>query len=138
MKVSGSSPYNNVFRSRETSKTKKTKKSKYAEKSQATGEVATPDAVAPVDLLDSPYYDAMAAASKCLEETESIEEATQVVVSTVINEQLGNKGLPSKELKQIAEVVTRSIANDDQMRKRLESVLRRISAKLAEKPTGSK
>ncbi len=131
MKIRGSAPYSGIFRSDKTSKSKKTKKSRYAEKSNAANEVATKGAVSAVDVVDSPYYDAMAQASKCLEETESIEEATHLVVSTVLEEQLGSKGLPSKEIEHITQVVTNSIANDESMKQRLESILRKLSSALS-------
>lgn len=129
MKIGGGSPFRSVGQTSDTSKAKKTKKSDSAQKAERASEVATPDAIAPVEEQNSPFYDVMESASRHFEQGESLEDAAQSVVSAVISERFGPKGLPEKEVQHITQVVTESLTNNQDMRNRLESVLRRITAR---------
>jgi hypothetical protein len=126
MKISRSGmPFSGI---NQTKKSSNTKKSSYTSKAESTSAVATAAALAPVDEIDSPIYDAMEEASSRFAEGESLEDATEAVVSAVIHEHFGKKGLPNKEVAKITQTVTESINNDNTLQQRLESILRRITA----------
>lgn len=129
MKIGGGSPFRSVSQTSDTSKAKKTKKSGSANKAERAAELATPEAVAPVEEQNSPYYDVMESASRQFEQGESLEEAAESVVSAVLNDRFGPKGLAAKEVEHITKVVTESLTNNQDMRNRLESALRRITAR---------
>jgi len=125
----GGNPYRGVGQSSRSNKskgTKGTKKSKFAGKAESVSGVSAPEPVEEVDEVDSPIFDAMEAASNKMDE-DSLEEATQAVVAAVITQHFGKKGLRDNEMKQITAAVTSSLTGDNEMRNRMESVLRRIS-----------
>ncbi|TNE43882.1 MAG: hypothetical protein EP343_32450 [Deltaproteobacteria bacterium] len=124
MKIGGGSPYRNIGQTSRTQKTKGTKKAGFASKAEAASEVATPDAVEPVEEEDSPLYDAMSSAAQDYEG--DLEEATQTVVAAVIHQRFGGQNLPQSEVEQLTAAVTESLTSDSDMRNRLDSVLRRI------------
>lgn len=127
MKIGGGSPYRNIGQTSRTQETKKSKKSGFAGKAEKASEVATQNAIEPVEEEDSPLYDAMSSAAHDYEG--DLEEATKTVVAAVIHQRFGGQGIPKGEVEQITQAVTESLTSDSDMRNRLDSVLRRIQNK---------
>lgn len=128
----GGNPYlNNIAQSQKTEKTNKskgTKKAKSSAKAEETSAVSTAEPLAPADEVDSPIYDELVSAATQYNE-EDLEEATRTVVSAVIREHFGKKGLTQAEVDAITDTVSSSVHGDDTLRNRLEVVLQRITAK---------